>query len=590
MPNLQLEPAAAADIGAYLLDATGDYQPDPLPKLIEADLNELGVLHRAKQVGGEELPPLGEMTCEEKLQYVGRRTIGKRGCFGCHDIRGFENAQPIGPALSDWGRKRESLLAFGQVHGLLDKEPESEDDGFFREALLAHRREGFLWQKLRAPRSFNYRATEGIGYNERLTMGRFTLDEQQREAVMTFVLGLVADPPTEKYVYQPDRTTRAIIEGRKVLDKYACAECHTLEMQRWTLQLDPDEFEPPPQSEDHDFLRPDVSPEAIDASLETDARGLVRAEVVGMPQIDQEGQLAIADEDVDEQDNDIFQYAFSLWEPAAVAGTACGVGGADLLVWDYEITKKRPALGGRFARLLYPTVLADARETGSQAAGAEARGWVPPSLVGEGAKVRPAWLHDYLLNPRLIRPACVPRMPRYNMSPDEAAKLVDYFAATAGVDFPYTTEPTLLVGGPVPQRMRGFERAMKMMVDRQTYCAKCHLIGDFSPGGEVRTVLAPDLAQVSDRIRPEYVRRWLANPKSVLPYTGMPVNFPADGRSVDPERFPGNSRGQLDAMADFLLNYDWFMRNRTSIRRMVEPADGPELTDEMEATGANHEE
>ncbi len=37
---------------------------------------------------------------------------------------------------------------------------------------------------------------------------------------MTFVLGLVADPPRDKYVYQPDDHQRALIEGRQVLEKY----------------------------------------------------------------------------------------------------------------------------------------------------------------------------------------------------------------------------------------------------------------------------------------------------------------------------------------------------------------------------------
>ena len=36
---------------------------------------------------------------------LGRRTIAKRGCAGCHDIPGFEAAAPIGPSLSDLGPK-----------------------------------------------------------------------------------------------------------------------------------------------------------------------------------------------------------------------------------------------------------------------------------------------------------------------------------------------------------------------------------------------------------------------------------------------------------------------------------------------------
>jgi cytochrome c2 len=70
---------------------------------------------------------------------------------------------------------------------------------------------------------------------------------------------------------------------------------------------------------------------------------------------------------------------------------------------------------------------------------------------------------------------------------------------------------------------------MRILLDRKTYCAKCHLIGDYRPEGDTLTSLAPNLQDVARRIRPDYLRRWLADPRSVLPYTAMPVNFPPMG-------------------------------------------------------------
>ena len=106
-----------------------------------------------------------------------------------------------------------------------------------------------------------------------------------------------------------------------------------------------------------------------------------------------------------------------------------------------DLTAVRPPWGGRLARLLYPVVLAEARQSGSSAAEVEAWGWVPPALVHEGAIVQPDWLFRYLLTRRVIRPAAVLRMPRFNLSPAEARTLTDYFAAAAGVEFPYTPKP-----------------------------------------------------------------------------------------------------------------------------------------------------
>ncbi len=60
-------------------------------------------------------------------------------------------------------------------------------------------------------------------------------------------------------------------------------------------------------------------------------------------------------------------------------------------------------------------------------------------------------------------------------------------------------------------------------------------------------------------MRPEYVRRWLADPKSVLPYTAMPAHFPATGEPLGQDLFPGSSREQLDAVTELLIRYDEYV-------------------------------
>ena len=54
--------------------------------------------------------------------------------------------------------------------------------------------------KTTAPRSYDFKKTENKGYNERLRMPQFNFNEDEIEAVMTFVLGLVAEPPAPQYV------------------------------------------------------------------------------------------------------------------------------------------------------------------------------------------------------------------------------------------------------------------------------------------------------------------------------------------------------------------------------------------------------
>ena len=631
----------AADIAAYLAGSTGGWKLKPSAPLVGADLDALAVLYLSKtatrpkgdspifaakrDIGtGEALlaakigtvprePPdaaglVATIDQKRKLLDVGRRTIARRGCFGCHDIPGFENAQPIGPALSDWGRKQESLLAFEQVDrfvntasrfseiqapregeapgegeapaepaGIVETAPPSAarqeprpsvDREFYFEAIRTKRREGFIWQKLRAPRSFDYGTTANKAYDENLLMGRFSFTAAEREAIITFVLGLVAEPPKDKYLPRPDPRRRAIVEGRKVLDKYACAQCHTLEMERWTIDWDPAKApEPPPAAADYPLLKPQVTLAQLAASQKPDRRGLCRAELVGMPQWNAAGEPEKAE---DEDGNP--QYAFVLWEPAVIAGKVWPVGGASVLVSPGQIVQRRPALGGDFARLLYPWAMAEAKDAGANPGTQEAWGWLPPPLVHTGRKLQPAWLYDYLLEPGVICPAALLRMPKYNLSPAEAAKFVDYFAAAAGADFPFDSDPrgrTARLATPRPEQHPQWEQALRLVADRKTFCAKCHLVGDYGPGGATRTVLAPNLERAGNRIRAEYLRRWIANPKSILPYTAMPVNFPI-GQSLGQDLLSGSSPEQLGAVVDVLLNYDGYMKRRTSIEKWIE--------------------
>ena len=103
----------------------------------------------------------------------------------------------------------------------------------------------------------------------------------------------------------------------------------------------------------------------------------------------------------------------------------------------------------------------------------------------EGEKVQPDWLHGFLMDPTALRPAVVMRMPNFHMSSGEAAKLVNYFAASSDVEFPYEYKPqqraSYLAEAETahPERM---DQAMDIVVNGN-YCVKCHGVADFLPAG-----------------------------------------------------------------------------------------------------------
>ena len=561
---------------------------------------------------------------ETLLKYVGKKTLNKLACYSCHDIPGFEDAKPAGAALADWGRKDPSRIAFEQAshfvlgqlagghghhasghgadaHGAsvkpevddpgssdlayadtadghhLDLESLDPDTGWFVQKLVGHEREGFLWQKLRAPRSYDYKKAENKTYNERYRMPQFPFDDAQREAVMTFVLGLVAEPPAPQYVHNPGPREQARLDGLVVAEQYNCGGCHALEMDRWDIRYKPESLGSAPAIADYPFLSPHFTPQDVSASLATDRQGRRRATLVGMPMLDPAtGRLQYFDEDdiaieADDTETVPAKLPVMLWHDALVDGEARPVGGANLLVPLDAIAAGRhyPAHGGDLARLLFPVVIADEAQVNPNVKAEDAWGWLPPPLVGEGKKVQSAWLHKFLLNPHPIRPPAVLRMPKFNFSSAQAGALVDYFAAVDGAEYPYVYDPRLdeaalaAVEKTRPDHLDGALR----IVTNNNYCVKCHLVGDYVPPGSIKA-LAPQLERVHERLRPDYVHNWIANPKRFLPYTGMPVNIPV-GQPVSQDLYQGTSEQQVDALTDLLMHFDQFAKRKLSLEAFL---------------------
>ncbi len=656
MPNTLLTPVKEsdgttsdpiADITAFLMKSTQDWQPTDVPSARgltgsenEALLDlayqyvkekfpeekakqyvEEGIpLSRASGVKGDEAILLRDDKAEhttQLLKYVGRRSISKYGCSGCHDIPGFEDAKSIGTSLADWGRKDPARLAFEQVGEYITKHawpkgkesggrsqesgkenlahasmptagnaaPEDLDyaiahdlpptEGWLMEKLLGHEREGFIWQKLHAPRSYDFKKTENKGYNERLRMPQFPFKEDEIEAIMTFVLGLVAEPPAPQYVasYSNNPRERAIIAGIKQVEQFNCTGCHQLDFERWDVAFKSGEMGVAVEPKDYPFELPHFTPSEIDKSEQQDRRGRFHAQLYGRPMVSATGEPATTDEN---EAGDPFEgggvgVRFTLWRDVLLEGKPWIVGAKNPLVPENRIEAKFSGRGGDLGQWIYPAVVADEQKVNPNAKAEEAWGWLPPPLIGEGKKVQTKWLHEFLLDPMAIRPAVVLRMPKFNMSSDEASKLVDFFAARDDAPTPYEFNPRTsndYLQTASLEHPKRLDDALRIITDND-YCVKCHLVGDFTPPGSVRT-FGPQLDRVNERLRPDYVHRWVGDPKRILPYTGMPVNIPFD-KPVKQSLFPGTSEQQLDGVVDLLMNWNRLTKERFTIKALIKP-------------------
>jgi cytochrome c2 len=690
----------AADMAAYLLGA--DWQPteNTLPPLSAAQLKVLDALamdylksafaekraevylrdgiptQLAATLKGAEVELLGSADESHRLLYVGRRTISKYGCAGCHDIPGLEAEKPIGVALADWGRKDPSKIAFEHIVHYIEKKqahdapadsshgqeghPQDQeghpqdieathaaehgidlaalpsDEGYFTAAIMHHSREGFLRQKLLEPRSYDYEKVKNKGYNDRLRMPQFPwaagvmesdARKQKRdaeiEAIMTFVLGLVAEPPGSEYVYQPDTRRDAIIQGEKVLAKFNCAGCHTLELGRWDLAYRPGDFGGSDPVPVYPFLEPSYSTEEIQNSENADWQGLLHSSLRGMERVDADGhpeQMVYDPEEEDyvslEEYRDAYEskpppgsqgHSVDLWKPTYLDGHPYVVKDPLRTIPEQMVTRHYPPRGGDFARLLLPIAVELVRKTEPTADGTAAMAWVPPPLVGQGNKTQEAWLAEFLLNPYPIRPGVLLRMPKFNLSRADAESLVQYFSARDNPDYPQqfvasrnradledaasAYQQRMVAAGESDSRL---DDALKIVINKAG-CIACHAVNDQRPEGGDRGN-GPNLADVHERLQPAYMKRWIAKPSWILPYTKMqellpykpddpptyggfelPVLNPqgqpvvgADGKPKLVELYHGTGSEQLQAIVDLLANFGSYLESKTSIQERAQ--------------------
>ena len=147
---------------------------------------------------------------------------------------------------------------------------------------------------------------------------------------------------------------------------------------------------------------------------------------------------------------------------------------------------------------------------------------LPPKLLTEGARVDPEWLRKFLSNPSLsttdtnrngVRPYLRVRMPTFSFSDNELRKLVRFFEALSQQPLPYIPEqvPTLTA--------KENDMARSLFSSTAAPCLKCHATGD--PAHD-KIATAPNFLLAKERLKPDWVERWITDPQAVSPGTAMP--------------------------------------------------------------------
>jgi hypothetical protein len=147
---------------------------------------------------------------------------------------------------------------------------------------------------------------------------------------------------------------------------------------------------------------------------------------------------------------------------------------------------------------------------------------LPPKLLTEGARVDPEWLRKFLSNPALsdtdtnrdgVRPYLKVRMPTFSFSDDELRILVRFFQALSQQPMPYIPEqvPALTA--------KETDMARSLFSSTAAPCLKCHATGD--PNHD-KIATAPNFLLAKERLKPDWVERWISDPQAISPGTSMP--------------------------------------------------------------------
>ena len=390
MPNLRLTFEEAQDIASYLITLKTQ-EPSAYP---EADYLD-----------------------DPALRDEGLVLVRHYGCAGCHEIAGLEEDGRIGTELTKEGTKPIEQIDFG----LLAHPAELE--GWYNH-------KGFFERKLENPAVYDQGKTRAP--LERLRMPNFDLSQEEINSLTTFLMGSVESGLPPRYWYQPGQQGMDIQEGWKIILKYNCMGCHTVQI----------------------------------------------------------GQ---------------------------------------------------PSVLSTLPRFQTP----------------EGRDQLPPQLVGEGARVDPMFLADFLQNPARsetslnqngIRPYLAVRMPTFSFSDGEVQKLVRFFAALSSQAQPYIA-PKLQ-----PLSPQELTLARGLFTSPGAPCLECHATGE--PAHDQRAT-APNFLLMGSRLKPDWTRRWMLDPARMAPGTAMPSGlFRQEGnRFVFNAQLPPGFQQYTGDHAELLVRY-----------------------------------
>lgn len=543
-------------------------------------------------------------SCHSEQSYIkfgdrlnkGKQILAENGCFGCHEIKGFTEMAKIGPEINNMSAKVSPEWLFRWVRNPKDYNPHTRMPNFKFSDDQAEAVTAFLWSvsqkksyqpqrnaslggnaergkelantigckgchvigddlRMREARGFSYDIAPELShagskldpdwiyewiknpkhFRPTTRMPSLRVTDQEARDLVAFIRTLKDDRRFEaKKLALEDPVT--IKRGEKLIREFGCAGCHSIE------------------------------------GMERESRVSVALSNFGRKRVD---ELDFGDTKTTDVPHTWDDWVNNKLKNSRVFTTDRIISKMPVFTLaDSEIvairtllrgmTKEVPEVGyrekydtrrqaietGRKLTEFYNCINCHQIEEigGSIKATLDDEGLAPPFLLPEGSKVQEPWLHDFLKNPTVIRPWLNIRMPSFAMSDSEVTIITKYFLAL------HKKEIEL-------RDYRSYQPDQKYAAAGKTLfndlqCLSCHYTGKI-PEGKTPSDLAPNLALSRTRLKPEWIREWIARPDSIVPGTRMPNFFPdLNEKSPYSEDFHGDIHEQIRAITDHVISID----------------------------------
>jgi mono/diheme cytochrome c family protein/archaellum component FlaC len=211
MPDLRLTDAQVADVATYLsgLKQSGGDEAKASPDQAAVDGALLDYFTAVMPVAAAQ-EEVKKLDPQAKQIALGQRVIARYGCFSCHEIKGFENVQPIGTELSEEGSKLVSRLDFAFIEDI----PHTSKTAWFE-------------RKLHDPRVFDQgRVLRPL---DKLRMPNFDFADEEVRRLLTAIMSFQREIQPAQAMPARSAQRDYLTQGRNLVQRRNCVGCHTIE-------------------------------------------------------------------------------------------------------------------------------------------------------------------------------------------------------------------------------------------------------------------------------------------------------------------------------------------------------------------------